>query len=81
MTSKVALAAAIATGLPANVLKYGILSLNVSRISWRTAVAEQAMPFAIGLPMVTMSGTMPWRANPQKASPVRQNSGCTSSAM
>ena len=69
------------TGLPANVLKYGLFSANASSTSERMAMAEHGMPLAMGFPMVTMSGTMPWRANPQNASPVRQNPGCTSSAM
>ena len=35
----------------------------------------------MGLPMVTMSGTMPWRVKPQSPAPVRPKPGCTSSAM
>ncbi|CPU27656.1 Uncharacterised protein [Mycobacteroides abscessus] len=76
-----AAAAAIDTGFPPKVLKYGTSCANGARTSEVAASAETGMPLAIGFPMVTRSGTTPWRMNPHQASPVRPNPGCTSSAI
>ena len=81
ITSSTAWAAAMHTGLPPKVLKYGMDPANGSSTSCRAAISEVGRPLAIGLPEVTRSGTMPWRPKPQKASPVRVKPGCTSSAI
>ena len=44
-------------------------------------MSDVGRPLAIGLPLVTRSGTIPCRSNPQNAAPVRVNPGCTSSAI
>ena len=59
MTSRTASAAAIATGLPPNVLKNTVWSAKAWAISWRVMTAPTGWPLPIGLPMVTMSGIKP----------------------
>ncbi|MNI71104.1 hypothetical protein D3C73_1269610 [compost metagenome] len=81
MTLSTACAAAIETGLPPKVLKYGILSLKAARTSLLAKSPDTGTPLPIGLPVVMISGTTLWRPKPQKESPVRAKPGCTSSAI
>mmetsp|Transcript_46214 Transcript_46214/g.148920 ORF Transcript_46214/g.148920 Transcript_46214/m.148920 type:complete len:206 (-) Transcript_46214:799-1416(-) len=80
IASRTASPAAAQTGLPPNVLKYSGPAAKASDTRRVATTAASGIPFPIGLPIVTMSGTTPCCSNPHQQVPKRPSPVCTSSA-